>query len=92
MNVSSPAYDGWPTWSPDGRWLIFTSNRDQQPNVGQIYAIRPDGTDLKRLTDGLSKAQPTLSADGKRLFFYENVETDQFEIGHIASIEVSLGE
>jgi len=89
---SSPAYDGWPTWSPDGRWLIFSSNRDHQPNVGQIYAIRSNGTGLKRLTDGLSKAQPTLSADGKRLYFYENVETDQFEIGHVASIEVSLGE
>jgi TolB protein len=88
---ASPAYDGWPTWSPDGRWLIFTSNRNQQPSVGQVYAIRPDGTDLRRLTDGLSKAQPSLSPDGKRLYFYENVETDQFEIGHIASIEISLG-
>lgn len=94
VNVSnSPAYDGWPTWSPNGRWLVFTSNRDQQPNVGQIYAIRPDGTGLKRLTEGsLSRAQPSLSADGKRLYFYENVETDQFEIGHIASIEISLGD
>ena len=92
-NVSvSPAYDGWPTWSPDGRWLIFTSNRDQQPNVGQVYAVRADGTGLKRLTEGLSKAQPSLSPDGKRLYFYENVETDQFEIGHVASIEISLGE
>lgn len=89
---TSPAYDGWPNWSPDGRWLVFTSNRGEQPNVGQIHAIRPDGTGLKRLTDGLSKAQPSLSADGKRLYFYENVETDQFEIGHIASIEISLGD
>jgi TolB protein len=89
---ASPAYDGWPTWSPDGRWLIFTSNRGQRPNVGQIHAIRPDGTGLMRLTDGLSKAQPSLSPDGKRLYFYENVETDQFEIGHIASIEISLGQ
>ncbi len=87
---NSPAYDGWPTWSPDGRWLIFTSNRGESPNVGQIYAIRPDGSGLKRLTDGMSKAQPSLSTDGKRLYFYENVETDQYEIGHIASIEISL--
>lgn len=89
---NSPAYDGWPTWSPDGRWLVFASNRDQLPNVGQIYAIRPDGSGLKRLTEGLSKAQPTLSSDGKQLYFYENVETDQFEIGHIASTEISLGD
>jgi TolB protein len=93
INLSnSPAYDGWPTWSPDGRWLVFTSNRNQQPNVGQVFAIRPDGTGLTLLTDGLSKAQPSLSHDGKRLYFYENVETDQFEIGHIASIEISLGD
>lgn len=87
----SPAYDGWPSWSPDGRWLIFASNRGEAPNVGQIYAIRPDGRDLKQLTQGLSKAQPTVSADGKQLYFYENVETDQFEMGHIARIEISLG-
>ena len=78
-------------WSQDGRWLIFASNRGEAPNVGQIYSIRLDGTGLTRLTQGLSKAQPSLSADGKRLYFYENLETDQFEIGHIASIEISLG-
>jgi TolB protein len=89
---NNPSYDGWPMWSPNGRWVIFTSNRDQQPNVGQIYAIRADGTGLKRLTEGMSKAQPSLSSNGKRLYFYENVETDQFEIGHIASIEISLGD
>lgn len=89
---NSPAYDGWPTWSPDGRWLVFTSNREQPPNVGQIHAVRPDGTGLKQLTEGLSKAQPSFSSDGKRLYFYENVETDQFEIGHIASVEISLGQ
>lgn len=93
VNVStSPAYDGWPNWSPDGRWLIFASNRDQPPKIGQIYAIRADGRGLKRLTAGMSKAQPILSPDGKRLYFYENVETDQFEIGHIASVEISLGD
>ena len=91
-NVSdSPAYDGWPAWSPDGRWLAFASNRGESPNVGQIYAVRPDGSSLKRLTHGLSKAQPSFSSDGKHLYFYENVETDQFEMGHIESIEISLG-
>ena len=47
---------------------------------------------MRCLTDGMSKAQPTLSADDKRLYFCENVETDQYEIGHIASMEISLGE
>lgn len=92
MNVSnSPAYDGWPMWEPSGRWLVFASNRGGLPLVGQIYAVRPDGSGLRALTTGSqSRAQPSFSADGKRLFVYENLETDRFEIGHIASFEVRL--
>jgi len=40
-----------PSWSPDGRWLTFYSNRS---GSYQIWAIRPNGTDLVRLTGGES--------------------------------------
>ena len=94
VNVTNgPAYDGWPSWSPNGRWIIFASNRDQSPNVGQIFAVRADGTGLRQLTSGpVSRVQPSSSFDGKLLFFYENIETDRFEIGHIARTELSLPE
>ncbi len=42
---------GFVQWSPDGAWLAFT----QAPGGGmneQVFLVRPDGTDLKRLTDG----------------------------------------
>jgi dipeptidyl aminopeptidase/acylaminoacyl peptidase len=39
---------GQPRWSPDGRWLAFTSNREADKN--QIFAIRPDGGEAIRLT------------------------------------------
>jgi TolB protein len=93
-NVSnSPAYDGWPIWSPDGRWILFASNRGQQPNVGQLFAVHPDGTGILQVTNGpVSRVQPSASFDGKLLFFYENIESDDFEIGHIARIELSLPE
>ena len=94
VNVSdSPAFDGWPMWSPDGRWLVFASNRDRLANVGQIYAVRPDGSGLRRVTSGsISRAQPSFSADGKHLYVYENLETSDFEIGHLAQFKVSLPE
>ena len=39
--------DSMPDFSPDGRRIAFTSNRDQQ---GEIYVMNPDGTGQKRLT------------------------------------------
>jgi TolB protein len=36
-----------PQWSPDGKWLAFTSNRDGNY---EIYLMRPDGTELRNLT------------------------------------------
>ena len=92
INVSaSPAYDGWPMWIPNGRWLLFVSNRDKLARTGQVYAVRPDGSGLRAVTSGaLSRVQPSVSADGKRLLVNENVETADAEFGHIASLPLDL--
>jgi dipeptidyl aminopeptidase/acylaminoacyl peptidase len=37
-----------PRWSPDGRWLAFTSNRAGEKN--QVFALRPDGGEAVQLT------------------------------------------
>ncbi|MBX3083855.1 MAG: PD40 domain-containing protein [Anaerolineae bacterium] len=52
--TTSPAYDFWPVWSPDGQALAFVSDRDvcktYEPNVaGTCYsedALPPDGGNL----------------------------------------------
>ncbi len=59
-----PVEGGWPTlvtalddqvsgvsWSPDGAWLAFTLAPGGGMNT-QVYLIHPDGTGLRRLTDG----------------------------------------
>ena len=41
-----------PSFSPDGQWVAFTSYFDQQDVNGcEIYIMRVDGTDLRRLTN-----------------------------------------
>jgi len=64
---------GFFTWSPDGQWLAF----NVAPGGGfneQIYIVRPDGTGLRRLTDG-GKANNFLdgwSPDGRFIAFSSN--------------------
>ena len=36
-----------PSWSPDGEWIIFSM---QRASGATIWAVRPDGTDLQRIT------------------------------------------
>jgi len=40
-----------PDWSPDGSWIVFVSRRDGPWN---LYAVRPDGSAITRLTDDMS--------------------------------------
>lgn len=42
-----------PSFSPDGRWITFMSYRDHpQQDLGcEIYIMRVDGSDVRRLTD-----------------------------------------
>lgn len=88
---NSPAYDGWPTWAKDGRWIIFVSNRKGQANTGQLFAIRPDGSGLTQLTDGIySRVQPWPDAQSRHLYFAERMEDDAGGFGRIAAIPLDL--
>lgn len=69
-NVSnSAAYDGWPAWSPDGKRVVFGSNRGM---VTQLYVVDADGSHLTRLFDEHQTEEdtrPDWSADGSKIAF-----------------------
>jgi Tol biopolymer transport system component len=58
--------------SPDGSWLLTCSHRDK--GVGyQIYRMRPDGTDARRLTTtgkGVLNLDGRISPDGRRISYW----------------------
>jgi Tol biopolymer transport system component len=82
-----------PSWSPDGRWIAFSSDDGEHwagaesgAGVGHsqplsIYIVHPDGTGLRRLstlTPKVSAGSPRWSADGKSLLVYEAETKDSF--------------
>ena len=68
LNVSAKD-DYSPASSPDGRLVVFSSNRSGSLNIWRMNAS--DGGDLKQLTFGDGNAHPTCSADGQWVL-YEN--------------------
>ena len=76
VNLSSnPAYDGWPSWTPDGR-IVFASNRNGIPSRSALYIVNADGTSLKQITDSkYSYNQHSISPDGKYIVAERNAES-----------------
>jgi TolB protein len=66
--TNDPALDYDPTFSPDGRWIVFCSERSGNPD---LYAIDLEhGDAAKPLTrSAFMEAAPAFSPDGKSLFF-----------------------
>lgn len=85
-----------PTWSPNGRWITFESNRGSPDGRSYaVFAMDKDGENLKRLTPYSWRANhPVWSPDGKKIVFSAS-HPERRNVAGIAVIEIDqtkLGE
>jgi dipeptidyl aminopeptidase/acylaminoacyl peptidase len=64
-------HDANPSWSPDGKWIAFDSNRNTTEALDHdIFVMHDDASGMRRLTSGPAVDEdPTWSPDGTTLAF-----------------------
>ena len=67
-DLKIPDTDGVQDWSSDGDWIVTVSSR--KATLGwQLFVMRPDGRDEKRITEGGNPFYARFSPDGKRIVY-----------------------
>jgi len=77
--TSTPGYDAECSFSPDGRQILFVSDRDGDPD---IYVMDADGGNVRQLTDAPGyDGGPFFSPDGRWIAYRtDRVEKDMLQI------------
>lgn len=76
--TKSSAIDTTASYSPDGKFIAFASDRDSGQKIYVMYA---DGSSVSRITDGAGAySKPVWSPDGKMIAFTK-IQNGQFHVG-----------
>src|SRR5206468_4019604 len=79
INITkNPSFDADPSFSPDGKQVVFVSLRDGN---AEIYLMNSDGTDVRRLTnDPAWDSHPIFSPDGTQISFDSDRDNESSDI------------
>ncbi|MFQ5588345.1 MAG: IPT/TIG domain-containing protein [Nitrospiria bacterium] len=98
LSNDAGAADRDPVFSPDGAFILFTSDRfDAATNPtsdAEIFRMKRDGTELTQLTDNTSNEfEPTYSPDGNRIVFVSDrngTDTDLYVMDSVGGNETRI--
>jgi Tol biopolymer transport system component len=97
QQLTAAAYDYQPDWSPDGRWVIYSSYRNDAMELWVLELAT--GAAKPLLANGAVNVEPRFSPDGKRIAFVSTLYNKRFHIftadfdgGKLKGIERLTGE
>jgi TolB protein len=95
--TAAVSYDYQPDWSADGRWIVYSSYRDDAVELWVLDTV--SGATRALLQNGAVNVEPRFSPDGKRLVFVSSVFHGQFHVfvaefseGRLTDVERLTGE
>jgi dipeptidyl aminopeptidase/acylaminoacyl peptidase len=79
--TSGERRDASPRWSPDGRWLAFTSSRGaEKKQPPQLYVMPADGGEARKLTDAKEGVESIAwSPDSTRIAYAMRVRDPSYD-------------
>jgi Tol biopolymer transport system component len=83
--LTQEGFDTEPAFSPDGEWIAFSSDNSRGGYLN-IWAIRPDGRELHRLTHtglDLEAGEPAFSADGRWVAFLVEAPGGGYQVDRV---------
>jgi TolB protein len=97
QQLTAPAFAYQPDWSPDGRWVIYSSYRNDAMELWVLDLAAGSASVL--LANGAVNVEPRFSPDGRRIVFVStqynkrfHIFTADFEGGKLTHVERLTGE
>lgn len=89
--TNNNAYDGFPSWSPDGSRILFQSNREGEDDFF-IYVMNSDGSNVQKIPNSEGGNYAKWSHDGSKIAFFveRNGNTEIFLINTDGSNPINI--
>ena len=88
--TDDPGYDYQPDWSPDGRWIVYASYRDDAIELRALDLS--SGRSRELLRDGAVNVEPRFSPDGRRIAWVSTAFQGRWHVFVAEFTDGSLGQ